>query len=169
MATKLDPKHKRLADRYLVHLNGARAAREVGFSEARARFAAHEILTRDDVQAYIAEETAKYEKAARVRAFKVLEELAICAHSDIRDFVVQKNGEVALAKGVPKEAWRAVASIEVKQSGKKKVTKVRLHPKDAFVRMEGQHLAMFKDVLETRDKTLEDALDDLDDADGATS
>jgi hypothetical protein len=35
--------------------------------------------------------------------------------------------------------------------------------------MQGQSIAMFKDVLETRDRTLEDALDELDDADGATS
>jgi hypothetical protein len=36
--------------------------------------------------------------------------------------------------------------------------------------MQGQSIAMFKDVLETRDRTLEDALDELDEADaGATS
>jgi chaperonin cofactor prefoldin len=57
------------------------------------------------------------------------------------------------------------SSIEVKQIGENQDTKLRLHPKAEFVRMQGQSIAMFKDVLETRDRTLEDALDELDDAD----
>jgi phage terminase small subunit len=169
MAIKLDPKHKRLADRYLVHLNAARAAREAGYSTARAKATAYDILSRDDVQLYLADEFTRLEKLNRARAFRVFEELAIVGHSSLEDYVVQANGNVRLAKGVPKEAWRAVASIEVKQIGPIRKTKIRLWPKEAALRMEGQALAMFKDVVETRDKTLEDALDELDDADAATS
>jgi phage terminase small subunit len=164
-ATELNPKHKRLADFYLVHLNAARAGREAGFSKLRAKVTACEILSRQEVQEYIAEQSARLEQLNRARAFRIYEELAICGHSDIRNFVFQTNGNVKLAKGVPEEAWRAVASVEVKQIGEKKVTKLRLHPKAEFVRMQGQSIAMFKDVLETRDRTLEDALDELDDAD----
>jgi hypothetical protein len=169
-ATQIDPKHKRLADFYLQHLNAARAGRQAGYSKLRAKVTACEILSRDDVQAYIAEQSAKLEQVNRARAFRIYEELAVCGHSDIRDFVIGKTGAVRLAPGVSEDAWRAVAQIEVKQIGGKKITKLRLHPKAEFVRMQGQSIAMFKDVVETRDRTLEDALDELDDdADGATS
>jgi phage terminase small subunit len=141
----------------------------VGFSVARARVTACEILSRKDVQEYIAEESEKLEKVNRARAFRIYEELAVVGHSDITDYVIMKDGGVKLAKGVPKEAWRAVAQIEVKQIGAVKKTKIRLHPKAEFVRMQGQSIAMFKDVVENHDKTLENALDELDDADDATS
>jgi phage terminase small subunit len=166
--TPIDPKHKRLADLYLVHLNAARAGREAGYSASRAKSTACIILSRPEVQDYIAEQSKQLEQLNKARAFRIYEELAVCGHSDIRDYVITKNGNVKLAKGVTEDAWRAVASVEVKQIGEKKVTKFRLHPKAEFVRMQGQSIAMFKDVLETRDRTLEDALDELDDADGAS-
>jgi phage terminase small subunit len=169
MATKLDRQHKRLAEKYVVHLNGSRAAIEVGYSKQSARAQASQILARPEVKAYVDELIKERAEETRSESYLVLEELKIVSRSDIRDYVIRKDGSVALAPGVPEEAWRAVASIEVKQIGARKITKVRLHPKADFLRMQGQHLAMFKEVVETRDKTLEDALDELDDADGATS
>jgi phage terminase small subunit len=170
MAATIDPKHKRLADFYLGHLNAARAGREAGYSANRAKVTACEILSRPEVQDYIEKQSAKLEKLNRARAFRIYEELAICGHSNIKDFVL-KAGKVTLAAGVPHDAWRAVQSIEVEHVGAAAIrTRIRLHPKAEFVRMQGQSIAMFKDVLETRDRTLEDALDELDEADaGATS
>jgi phage terminase small subunit len=167
--TPIDPKHKRLADFYLSHLNAARAGREAGFSPAAAKVTACRILSRPEVQDYLTAQTKQLEKINRAQAFRIYEELRVVAQSDIKDYVISANGNVTLAKGVPKEAWRAVQSIEVKTVGKVKKVKIRLWPKDAALRMQGQAIAMFKDVLETRDRTLEDALDELEDADGPTS
>jgi phage terminase small subunit len=62
-----------------VHLNAARAGREVGFRKLRAKVTACEILSRDDVQEYIAEKTEQLEQLNRARAFRVYEELASAA------------------------------------------------------------------------------------------
>lgn len=169
MATKLEPKHKRFAENYVVHLNGTRAAIAAGYAKSDARVRASKLLAREDVSTYVDGLIKERAKETRSEAYLVLEELKIVSRSDIRDYVIAKNGDVKLAPGVPDEAWRAVASIEVKQAGAVKETKIRLHPKGEFVRMQGQHLAMFKDVVENHDKTLENALDELDDADDATS
>lgn len=150
---KLARRHKALVQRYLVHRNGARAAIEVGFGQAGAKVRACEILARPEVKAYLEAETKKIEEDSRLAAYLVREEIAIVLRSDIRDFVVTKNGSVKLAKGVPDEAWRAVSSIEYKTLplNKHKV-KIRLWPKDAAIRAAGDHLGMFKHQLEVTGK-----------------
>jgi phage terminase small subunit len=171
VATELEPKHKALVDRYLVHRNGSRAARDVGYAKAGSRVRACEILARPEVKAYLEAETAKLETESRLAAYLIREELAIIGHSDMTDYIVTKRGRVKLAPGVPAEAWRAISSIETSidmMSGNYNV-KIKLWPKDAALRMAGEHLAMYKQVVHTRDLSLEDALDELDDADDATS
>jgi phage terminase small subunit len=170
VATELDPKHKALADRYLVHRSGGRAARDVGYGKAGSRVRACQILARPEVKEYIAARTKELEEASTLAVYMVREELAIVMRSDITDYVVTKNGQVKLAPGVPTEAWRAISSIEVSfdLAGNCDV-KIRLWPKDAALRMAGEHLSMYKQVLHTRDLSLENALDELDDADDATS
>jgi hypothetical protein len=170
MATKLEPKHKALVDRYLIHRNGGRAAFEIGYAKAGSRVRACEILARAEVKEYLAEQEKKLEIESRLAAYLIREELAIVGHSNITDYIVMKNGRVKLAPGVPAEAWRAISSIEC-SVGKIGVydVKIRLWPKDAALRMAGEHLSMYKQVLHTRDLSLEDALDEFDDADDATS
>lgn len=150
---KLDPKHKRLADRYLEHRNGARAAREAGFKVSNARWSAHVILERPEVKAYVQAREKELNAEARLAAYLIRDELAIIAHSDIRNFVIGAKGKVTLARGVPDEAWRAVQSIEIEQIGPMTIkTKVRLWPKEAAIRMAGEHLSMFKRQLELTGK-----------------
>jgi hypothetical protein len=170
MATELEPKHKALVDRYLVHRNGSRAARDVGYAKAGSRVRACQILARPEVREYLEARTKEIENESCLAAYQVREELAIIMRSDITDYVVTKRGRVKLAPGVPSEAWRAIASVEVSYGlGDACDVKIRLWPKDAALRMAGEHLSMYKQVVHTRDLSLEDALDELDDADDATS
>jgi hypothetical protein len=161
---KIDAKHKRLADRYLLHLNAARAAREVGYAQVGARARASEILARPEVRAYVNAQNDVLNAEVQLGGRHTREELAIIAFSSIKDFVVTRSGKVALAPGVPDETWHAVKSIEFVAVKGKIFPKIRLWPKEAALRMVGEHLGMFKQVIETRDRTLEDALDALDDA-----
>ena len=45
----LNHRHERFVDRYCEHLNGARAAREAGYAESRARITASELLSDPDI------------------------------------------------------------------------------------------------------------------------
>jgi hypothetical protein len=170
VATELEPKHKALVDCYLVHRNGSRAARDVGYPKAGARFRAYEILKRPEVKEYLEARTKELEEESQLAVYMVREELAIIMRSDITDYVTTRTGRVKLAPGVPEEAWRAIQSVEVSYGlGQTCDVKIRLWPKDAALRMAGEHLSMYKQVLHTRDLSLENALDELDDADDATS
>jgi len=153
MAEKLDPKHKALVDRFLVHRNGSRAARDVGFGNAGSRVRACQILARPEVKEYLEARTKELEEDSRLAVYMVREELAIVMRSDITDYLVSKTGRVRLAPGVPKEAWRAISSVELSFGlGNKCDVKIRLWPKDAALRMAGEHLGMFKKKLEITGK-----------------
>ena len=50
---RLNPKMQRFCELYVAYANGAKAAREAGYSERSARAQASALLTREDVQAEI--------------------------------------------------------------------------------------------------------------------
>ena len=164
MATEksLNARMKRFCDRYVIHLNGARASREAGYAETRAKQTAADLLGREDVKEYIARLMKRREEESRVKAHVVLEELGLMGVSNIEDYVISDDGKITLSPDAHPDAMRAVSSIKHKiYSQGERITReveIKLWPKDAAVRMMGQHLAMFKEVHENRDKTLEDML-----------
>jgi len=164
---RLSPRQLKIrifAIEYCVDFNGARAAIVAGWSEKRAKQTACELLDDPEVELQINRVMAEREKRSRVKAFKVLEELAVVALSSEDDYEFVKEGETHRLKvrdGVRPDAIRAVAAVDYSKQT------IKLHSKTEALRMAGQHLGLYKEIVETRDRTLEDLLlDDDDDDDG---
>lgn len=87
MAKILTDKHKRFADEYLIDLNGAQAAIRSGYSQKTARSIAAELLTKPDVQRYLAEKQEKLQRKTDVTQERVVNELAKIAFADITDYL----------------------------------------------------------------------------------
>lgn len=162
----LNPKQDAFCREYLVDLNGTQAAIRAGYSAKTAHVQGSRLLTNAKVAARIA--ILKAERADRtgVEADRVLEEIALLSHSDIRHYVVSDAGHLALAEGAPDEAMRAVRSVKrrvrTRQFGELVETTVEveftLWDKPASVRMAASHLGLLKTVHEVHDKTLEELL-----------
>lgn len=148
--TTLTPKQQRFVDVYLLSLNATHAYREAGYRGTGnvAEAAASRLLRNVKVAAAI--ETAQAARAARVQLTQdaVLEEIALLTHSDVRHYVIDDRGDVALRDGAPAAAMRAVASLKKKVThtdyGITYETEIRLWNKPASVRMAGEHLGTFK-------------------------
>lgn len=80
---KLTGKQKRFCEEYIFDFNGARAARDAGYSEETARNIASENLTKPDIQAYIAELQANMEQTSGISRLRVLREHEKLAFSSI--------------------------------------------------------------------------------------
>ena len=78
MVDKLRPKHKTLADEWLVDQNGQKAAERTGYSAKYARITANRILQRPEVKAYISERL----EALKMGADEALRLLAERARDD---------------------------------------------------------------------------------------
>ena len=159
-------KIRQFALEYVRDFNGTRAAEAAGWSAKRARQTASELLDDPEVVAEIARAMRKREERSRVKAFMVLEELAVVAFSSVADYEFVKVGEelkLQLKPGAHPDALRALAAVDYEKQT------FKLHPKAEALRMAGQHLGMYKEIIESRDLTLEELLLEDDGADGNTT
>lgn len=80
---KLTEKERVFCWRYVILRNGAKAAREAGYSELNDRTIASQNLSKLHIQQYIEIIKDQYEEATGVTKFRQLEELAKIAYSSI--------------------------------------------------------------------------------------
>lgn len=118
---QLKPEYRRFVHEYLADRNGARAYVDAGFkirhpdprrASANAARNATRLLQRLDVAQALAELEAEREKETRVRAHRILDELAPLCFSNVNHYVVDDEGEIALRHGAPPDAMAAVASVK---------------------------------------------------------
>jgi len=108
----LTPRERRFAEEYVVDLVAARAAARAGYSRRTARSISSELLQKPHVAEAIAQLIAERTERTRVTADRVVQELAVVAFSDMRDFSANDSGQMRLAAGAPSHAARAVAAIK---------------------------------------------------------
>ena len=123
-------RHKRFVEAYCEHFNGARAAREAGYAESRARVTASELLDDADISAMVEE---RLDKLAMSSA-EATKRMADIARSDISDFfrVIEYtdddgNERTALAldrEAVLEHGGGIVKSIQWNENGR---PKLKLH------------------------------------------
>lgn len=162
----LTPKQDEFCRQYLVDLNATQAAIRAGYAPRSASVTGARLLANAKVAAAIS--GLKSERAERtgVEADRVLEELALLSHSDIRHYVVSDAGHLALAAGAPDAAMRAVRSVKRRVKTRRigelveKTVEVEftLWDKPASVRMAASHLGLLKTVHEIHARTLEEVL-----------
>ena len=163
----LPPRHRLFVDAFLVSLNGAKAARDAGYSGKSAKFSGHELLQRPEIKAAITEAMARRSARTEITQDRVLQELALIGFADMGDYLdLDEDGVARLdLSNLPEGATKVIAEITqdvyVDGRGKKgrevKKTKLKLHDKRGALVDMARHLGMFID----RFKIERDALDDL--------
>jgi hypothetical protein len=121
-------------------------------TRAAARTLACRLLTKVDVQARIRVLKAAQMERLQITADQVLQELAIAAFSDVRDYQVGESGRLELAPGAHPLASRALASLKHRttttgQGDQARVgheVEYRLWPKVDALKALGEHLKLFK-------------------------
>lgn len=149
--------HEEFCQQYLVDLN-ATAAYQRAYPDVKpssARAAGARLLANVSVIDRIAQLQQERMERLRVSQDDVIRELLLLAQSDVRHFTVDQAGELHLKEGAPEDAWRAVSSVKhrttTRGSGDDEFTvrevEYKLWDKPGCLRMLGEHLAMFKQIL----------------------
>ena len=157
---KFTTRQAQFCEEYLVDLNGTQAAIRAGYAARSAAVTACTLLRDAKIQARIAELQQARAERTQMDQDRVLLELAALSFSDIRRYEISDTGRVTLADGAPDHAMRAVGSIRAwitreKDGTTTRTVELKLWDKPASLRMAGQHLGMFREIVETRDRTIE--------------
>jgi phage terminase small subunit len=171
----LTPRQQRFVEEYLCDLNGKQAAIRAGYSPKTAEVQAAQTLRIPKVQAALSAALARRSQRTAITQDTVLRELAVLAQSDIRDYVIDDQGNVQLREGAPEGAMRAISSLKKRivhtENALIYETTLTLWNKPASVRMAGEHVGLFKgreqpppDIhvhMDTARERLSDRLDHL--------
>lgn len=138
---------------YLRDLNALKAAERAGYSTRGSKSAGEQLLQQPHVRAAVDAALAERAKRLQLSADDVLVELAIIGRSDVRWFVVDDDGNLALAEGAPDHAWRAVQSVKttdrMTEAGvRTRTIEVRLWPKVQALELAGKHLGTWKEPVQ---------------------
>lgn len=156
----MNAKRRRFVEEYLLDLNATQAAIRAGYGAKTARQAGAELMEYVEVKEEIRE--AINARAARtlVNQDRVLDELAVVSFSNVDDYTVDEDGNLALAEDARPDAMRAIASVKRKrrvipQKDSEPIVEVeveyKLWSKPETLRLSGQHLGMY---IEKREITL---------------
>jgi phage terminase small subunit len=148
----VEERHKYFARRYFEHWNGAKAAREAGYSENSAAQEATRLLTYADVQAELARLAADSEQRGVLTREKVERELAIVGFSDISELAGVESLENLQEK--PEHTRKIVKRIKRttrfnKETGDESTTvELETHDKVAALNLAAKSLGMLKDTVQ---------------------
>lgn len=147
----LTPKQKLFCAEYLKDLNATQAAIRAGYSEKTARDIGCENLAKPNIQEAIQEAMKAREKRTEITQDRVLEELAILAYSNIKDYIEpQQNAKgFVIFKDIDKVSEKEARAIEaIKANYKKGRIEFKLHSKTKTLEMLCRHLGMLIDKFE---------------------
>jgi len=165
-APELEPltdRERQFCLEYLIDLNRTAAARRAGYSVRSAKQLGYMLYRKPNVRAEIDRLMADRARRTEITADRVLRELEQIAFSDLRDFRVSDSGKLTVRGDAESIASRAVQSIKrvrrVDEDGNTTTTvEFRLWSKPDALRLAMQHLGMLRQVVDVRDRTLEDLL-----------
>lgn len=146
-SSPLTAKQQRFVEEYIVDLNATQAAIRAGYSAKTAEQIGYQQLQHPSVSAAIAQAQLERSKRTEITQDRVLEELALIAFSDMRQFAEWGPRGVHLLDSatIAPEAARCVGEVRetVTQHGGSKGFK--LHDKVAALEKLGRHLGMFNE------------------------
>lgn len=108
----INPRYARFAQEYAVDGDGQAAAIRAGFPPKGAKSKASQLLARPEVKAEIERFVAQRAEKTGVKLDRVLEELALIAFIDPKDFY-DADGDLLPVPQMPEHARRALASVEI--------------------------------------------------------
>jgi phage terminase small subunit len=140
----LPPKRQKFVDRYCVHFNATRAAREAGYSEANAGTIGYQLRQKAPVKEAIQKRMA----TDAMDATEVLTRLSSIARGDVLDiFDVMPDGsfKLNLQKAIDEGKTHLIHSMEWDRNG---LPKVKLHDAHTALRDLGKAAGVFVDRQE---------------------
>lgn len=154
----LTPRQKLFCLAYLANgCNGAQAALEAGYSQRCAKQQATENLTKASVKAYLEPLLAKRVAKLELKAEKLDEELARCAHLDPAALFDEQGRLVRDLSKLPADVRRAVRSVKVKEifegRGEERehvgdLVEVKFEPKVEAIGLAYRRLGLLKEKVE---------------------
>jgi len=136
MAKPLPLRWARFAEEYAIDLDGQKAAERTGCSKNGAKVWACRLLKNPRVKALVDKRIAERSKKTGVTLDRVLEELALIAFVDPKDFY-DKDGKLLAVPDMPEHARRALAGMDVNDDG---TLKIRYDKRSALAELR-EHLA----------------------------
>lgn len=152
----LTVQQKTFAEEWIVDFNGARAARDAGYSEKTAREQGSRLLANVNVQAYIQHLMEKRAERLELTQDMIVKELMAIAFSDIKDFYCDISGELLQPHELEDRASKSVHGFKSMKttkfdgSGKQKgrteevIDEYRRHDKIKALELLGKHLGVFE-------------------------
>jgi phage terminase small subunit len=155
---KLEPRKRLFIQEFLKDLNASQAAKRAGYSKKTAYSQGQRLLKNVEIKKAIDAAMRKREEKTEITAARVLQEIAILAFSDLKDYIeINDDTGAVRAKGfdqMPPNASRALESITenrtVREDAKgedsiinEKVT-FKLHSKTAALEALCKHLGLFE-------------------------
>lgn len=153
----LTEKQKRFVEEYLIDMNGARAAREAGYSESAARETASRLLKTPEVAQAVRKARESLSERTEITQDWVLQRWAAIADVDKRAFF-DDAGRLRPVSEWTREMALAVDGLDVTETEGEiavKISKLKLSSSKAALDSIARHLGMFKDKVEVSvDETL---------------
>lgn len=153
---ELTEKQKKFAEEYLLDFNGARAAREAGYSEKTADRIAYENLRKPEIIEYLNKLQEKKKEKFEIDEEKVMNELSAIAFSRITDYV--QISKILSLRGTAETVVTftatsqlndlQIAAISEIQQSDKGAIKIKLENKIEALRLIGKQIGMFKDKVD---------------------
>jgi phage terminase small subunit len=150
---ELSAKQRQFALEYLKDLNATQAAVRAGYSAKTAYAQGSRLLSKAEVQAFIAARQSKRAEKLEISAQRVLEEMARVAFADI-GAAFDENGGLLPIHRMPEDTRRALASVESDElsdgAGSERASigttrKVKMFDKLRSLEMLGKHLGLFEE------------------------
>ena len=145
-------KKQRFVEEYLIDANATQAAIRAGYSLKTAYSQGQRLLKDVEVKKKIDEAQQARAERLGIEQDEVLRELRILSFSNVKNYVLDDDGNVKLAPNVPEDAIRAVSSIRRKPTRAGYETEVKLWDKPSALQMVGKHLGMFVEKSEQTHK-----------------
>jgi phage terminase small subunit len=151
---KLTPKQQKFVDEYLIDNNATQAAIRAGYKGKNAGNVASELLGKTWVYEAIEAKRKRLEIKTEITAEKVLQEYAKIAFSNMADFVDWTNGSIRIipSSELTKEQLACVSEISESTTKFDTTVKFKLHDKLAALHKLGDHLGLFKKIVEMSGK-----------------
>jgi len=147
-AKKLTGKEKMFCKEYINDFNGARSARDAGYSEESAKEIATKLLTkvhiREKIKALLSDRVANLE----LTSDRVGKEIAAIAYARLCDVGQwDEEGNLILAPSclIPAEIQPAIQSIKKVITAEGKRLEIKMHSKEKALEMIAKHTKFFED------------------------
>lgn len=155
---EITPKQKAFVREYLKDLNATQAAERAGYSKKTARSSAARLLTKENIQHFVALGAKKISDKLEVQIDDILRETMLIAHSDIGEIIDFSGDEPRLrpANQISERARRSISSFKVKRYMEKRgddkleveITEFKLWSKVEALALLGKYRKLWSDRLE---------------------